>query len=271
MFPIWIQSIILGLVEGLTEFIPVSSTGHLIVADHLLEFGKMLSNPNQAELFEVVIQLGAILAIGFIYRTRLSDALTAKDSVSSAGRLRLHLLVAFLPAAVIGFLFHTKIKQYLFSPTTVAISLIVGGIIMIVIEKMMSGKKHVTDTNSMKIKDALIVGFSQVLSLIPGVSRSGATIMGGYAGGMSREAATEFSFLLSFPVMIAASAYELIKYRDLLTKDMLSTLAIGFVAAFFSALVVVRWLIGYVRKHSFVGFAVYRIVLGVLILLFLIG
>ena len=269
MFPIWIQSIILGLVEGLTEFIPVSSTGHLILADHLLEFGKMLSNPNQAELFEVVIQLGAILAVGFIYRARLWNALTARESASTPGRLRVHLIVAFLPAAIFGFLFHTKIKEFLFSPTTVAISLIVGGIIMIVIEKMMSGKQHSTDTNTMKIKDALIVGFSQVLSLIPGVSRSGATIMGGYAGGMSRESATEFSFLLSFPVMIAASGYELVKYRDLLTKDMLSALAIGFVAAFFSALVVVRWLIGYVRKHSFVGFGVYRIVVGVIVLILL--
>ncbi len=271
MFPIWIQSIILGLVEGLTEFIPVSSTGHLIIFDHLLNFQNALSSANQAELFEVVIQLGAILAIGFLYRARLWKALSATETASAPGRLRLHLIVAFLPAAIFGLLFHSKIKEFLFSPTTVAISLIVGGIIMIVIEKMMSGKKHSTDTNTMTIKDALIVGFSQVLSLIPGVSRSGATIMGGYAGGMSRESATEFSFLLSFPVMIAASGYELIKYRDLLTKDMLSILAIGFVAAFFSALVVVRWLIGYVRKHSFVGFGVYRIIVGVLILLFLIG
>ncbi len=264
--PLWLISIILGIVEGLTEFIPVSSTGHLILADHYLKFQEVLGNPDKAELFEVVIQLGAILAIGFLYRARLMNALTAKDNSSAPGRLRLHLLVAFLPAAIIGFLFHKQIKAYLFSPTSVAISLIVGGIIIIIIEIMGKAKKHSTDTNSMTMRDALIVGFSQVLSLIPGVSRSGSTIMGGYAGGMTRESATEFSFLLSFPVMIAASGYELLKYKSLLTSDMLSTLAIGFVAAFFSALIVVRWLIAFVRNHSFVGFGIYRICFGLLVL-----
>lgn len=268
LFPLWIQSIILGLVEGLTEFIPVSSTGHLIVFDHLLGFQKVLANPDQAELFEVVIQLGAILAIGFLYRKRLTGALIATDMRSFSGNLRTHLAVAFLPAATIGFLFHKQIKAYLFSPTTVAISLIVGGLLMIVIEKLMASRTRRMDLHSMTMRDALIVGFSQVLSLIPGVSRSGATIMGGYAGGMSRESATEFSFLLSFPVMIAASGYELVKYRHLLTSEMYSTLGLGFVMAFISALVVVRWLIGYVRNHTFVGFGIYRILAGIIILAF---
>ncbi len=267
-FPIWIQSLILGLVEGLTEFIPVSSTGHLIVFDHLLGFQKMLSNPDQAELFEVVIQLGAILAIGFLYRKRLWKALIAREARSFSGNLRSHLIIAFLPAAAIGFLFHKQIKDYLFSPTTVALSLIIGGVIMITIEMIMARRGSRRDLHSMSMRDAWIVGFSQVLSLIPGVSRSGATIMGGYAGGMSRESATEFSFLLSFPVMIAASGYELVKYRHLLTSEMFSTLGIGFVMAFISALVVVRWLIGYVRHHSFVGFGIYRILAGIIILAF---
>jgi len=264
-----IQSIILGIVEGLTEFIPVSSTGHLIVFDHLLGFKQMLTNPDQAELFEVVIQLGAILAVGFIYRERLWKAVVASENTSFSGKLRLNLIAAFLPAAILGFLFHKQVKEYLFSPFTVALSLIIGGIAIITIERMSKGTRKSTDLHSMTMKDALIVGFSQVLSLIPGVSRSGATIMGGYAGGMTREAATEFSFLLSFPVMIAASGYELIKYRHLLTSEMGMTLAVGFMVAFFSALVVVRWLIGFVRNHSFIGFGIYRILAGIAIMLIL--
>lgn len=264
--PLWAISAILGLVEGLTEFIPVSSTGHLILTDHYLNFHSIIGK-EQAELFEVVIQLGAILAVGFLFRTRLTHAIVSKHIASGPGLLRTHLAVAFMPAAVIGFLFHKYIKAFLFSPTSVAISLIVGGIIMILIEKQVASRVHSRSIGSMTMRDAVIVGLSQVLSLIPGVSRSGATIMGGYAGGMSREAATEFSFLLSFPIMIAASGYELVKYRDLITSDMLSTLFIGFLMAFLSALVVVKWLIKFVRSHSFVGFGIYRIVFGVIVLL----
>lgn len=266
--PLWAISAVLGLVEGLTEFIPVSSTGHLILTDHYLNFHGIVGK-EQAELFEVVIQLGAILAIGFLYRERLTKAITSKHIASGPGLLRLQIAIAFLPAAITGFLFHSQIKEYLFSPKSVAISLIIGGIIMIAIEKIVAKRQHSRSIGSMTMKDALTVGLSQVLSLIPGVSRSGATIMGGYAGGMSREAATEFSFLLSFPIMVAASGYELIKYRDLINSEMLSTLFIGFVTAFISALVVVRWLIRFVRSHSFVGFGVYRIVFGVLVLIIL--
>lgn len=266
--PLWAISTILGLVEGLTEFIPVSSTGHLILADHYLNFHGIIG-PEQAELFEVVIQLGAILAIGFLFRTRLTHAIVSKNITSGPGLLRTHLAVAFMPAAVIGFLFHKYIKAYLFSPTSVAISLIVGGILMILIEKRVARRPHSRSIGHMIMRDAVIVGLSQVLSLIPGVSRSGATIMGGYAGGMTREAATEFSFLLSFPIMIAASGYELVKYRHLITSDLLSTLSIGFLMAFLSALVVVKWLIKYVRSHSFVGFGIYRIVFGLLVLIIL--
>jgi undecaprenyl-diphosphatase len=199
----------------------------------------------------------------------LVKAFTSVHIVSGPGLLRTHILIAFLPAAIIGFFFHNQIKMYLFSPMTVAISLIIGGIIIIIIEKIVSGKERTITIGSMTMRDAVVIGFSQVLSLVPGVSRSGATIMSGYAGGMTREAATEFSFLLSFPIMIAASGYELIKYRDLLSGEMLSSLGIGFLVAFISALVVVRWLIKFVRSHSFVGFGIYRIIFGGIVLLLL--
>ena len=267
ILPLWLVSAILGVVEGLTEFIPVSSTGHLIIADHFLQFKQALGDPDKAELFEVVIQLGAILAIGFLYRAKLWDALNAKNTHSGPGRLRSQLFVAFIPVAIVGFLLHKTITTYLFSPMTVSISLIIGGIIIIYVESFISVHRQKTDLKTMTIRDALVVGLAQLLSLIPGVSRSGATIIGGMANGMTREAATEFSFLLSFPVMIAASVYELFKYRNLLTSDMYSMLGIGFIVSFIVALAVVKWLIGYVRRHNFIGFGIYRIIFGGLILI----
>lgn len=266
--PTYVTSILLGLVEGLTEFIPVSSTGHLIVFDHWLGFHEQVG-ADRVELFEVVIQLGAILAIGFLYRTQLVSSLIAKSPGSEAGRLRNNLIVAFLPAAIIGYLFHDAITEYLFSPLTVAISLIVGGVVILVMEKSLSARAGGRELDKMTLGDAVVVGLSQVLSLIPGVSRSGATIMGGYAGGLSRQAATEFSFLVAFPIMVAASAYELLKYRDLLTEDFLMTLGIGFTVAFVSAIAVVKWLIRYVQRHNFNWFGVYRIIFGMIILVVL--
>jgi undecaprenyl-diphosphatase len=266
--PLWLLSIILGIVEGLTEFIPVSSTGHLIIADHFLQFKEALQSADKAELFEIVIQLGAILAIGFIYRRDLFNAFKAKDiNQTFSGKLRTHLIVAFLPVGVVGFFLHSTITKYLFSPLTVSISLIIGGIIIVYVESFISIHRQKTELKTMTMKDALIVGFSQILSLIPGVSRSGATIIGGMSGGMTRPAATEFSFLLSFPTMIAATVYDLFKHRDILNGDMLSILSIGFLVAFITALVVVRWLIKYVRSHSFTGFGIYRIVFGGLVLI----
>jgi undecaprenyl-diphosphatase len=264
--PIYFTSILLGLVEGLTEFIPVSSTGHLIVADHWLGFHEQVG-ADSAELFEVVIQLGAILAVGFLYRGQLVSSLIARRPDSGTWKLRNNIIIAFLPAAIIGYLLHDAITEYLFAPLTVAISLIVGGIIIIILEKVLSSKGEGRELSSMTMRDAVVVGLSQVLSLIPGVSRSGATIMGGYAGGLTRRAATEFSFLVAFPIMVAASGYELIKYRDLLTSDMLSTLALGFAVSFISALVVVKWLIRYVQRNDFVWFGIYRIVIGIVIIL----
>jgi undecaprenyl-diphosphatase len=268
ILPIWLISIFLGIIEGLTEFIPISSTGHLIIADHLFGFKEMLKSPDKAELFEVVIQLGAILAVGFLYRRDLFNALRATDlKQTEGGRLRTNLLIAFLPVAIIGFLFHKQITMYLFSPLTVSISLIIGGIIIIYIESLISIERQKTEIRTMTAVDALYVGLSQCLSLIPGVSRSGATIMGGMAGGMTRPAATEFSFLLSFPVMIAASCYDLFKHRDVLSSDMTEIIAIGFLVSFISALLVVKWLIRYVRSHNFVGFGIYRIVFGTIVLI----
>ncbi len=265
--PLWLLSIILGIIEGLTEFIPVSSTGHLIIADHFLQFKEALQSTDKAELFEIVIQLGAILAVGFLYRRDLWRAINASSTSSDPGRMRTHLFVAFLPVAIIGFFLHSTITKYLFSPLTVSISLIIGGIIIVYVESFISVHRQKTELKTMTIKDALIVGFSQVLSLIPGVSRSGATIIGGMSGGMTRPAATEFSFLLSFPVMIAATMYDLFKHRDLLSTDMYSILGIGFLVAFITALAVVRWLVKYVRTHSFTGFGIYRIIFGGLVLI----
>jgi undecaprenyl-diphosphatase len=265
-----IVAVILGIVEGLTEFLPISSTGHLIVADRMLHFQQLIQGDDRAELFEVVIQLGAILAIGFLYRRQLIESVSGLLRRSSEDKrsasLGLNLLVAFLPAAIFGFLFHKVIKEYLFSPMTVGISLFIGGIIIIMIEKGSREENRTITLESMTVKDAAVVGFAQVLSLIPGTSRSAATIMGGMLRGVQRPAATEFSFLLAFPVMIAASGYELVKYRHILTSDMLATVAIGFVVSFIVALAVVAWFIRFVQRHSFIGFGIYRILFGALVI-----
>ncbi len=263
----WISivALILGIIEGLTEFIPVSSTGHLIVAGALLKFESLVGSPDKAELFYVVIQLGAILAVGWLFRQRLISSLVAKDTHSTPGRLRTHLIVAFLPAAIIGFLFHKQIKMLL-NPLTVAIMLILGGIVIILVEKFTDERKRTTTLDTMTTKDAFIVGCSQVISMIPGTSRSAATIMGGMLGGMTRLAATEFSFLLSFPIMMAASLYEIYHYHQLLTSDMISILAIGFVVAFIVSFFIVGWLVRFVQRHTFLGFGIYRLILGAFIL-----
>lgn len=261
----WIVVVVLGIVEGLTEFIPVSSTGHLIVADALLNFKGMLGT-EKAELFEVVIQLGAILAIGLIYREKLTGAATR--SLTHNGperRLLISLVIGFIPVAVIGFLFHKKITLYLFSPLTVAYALIVGGVLILLIERLplrVTARK----TEEMSYAQAAAVGLAQMFSLVPGTSRSAATIMGGLCAGIDRPAATEFSFLLSFPVMIAASGFDLFKHRTVLDRSMALTLLVGFVVSFLVAAAVVRWLIRYVQRHNFTYFAVYRIVFGLTLL-----
>jgi undecaprenyl-diphosphatase len=289
--PLWIVIVILGLVEGLTEFIPVSSTGHLIIANELLGFEKQLGSAELASVFSVVIQLGAIFAIGILYREKLIRAfwspvayalamlnrrkkgnhpasesgLDREPLLSGDRMLFLNLMIATIPAALIGFFVDDLIDQYLFNSVTVALALIVGGFIIFFIEAR-APRPTATSTASMTPKQALVVGLAQVLSLFPGTSRSGATIMGGLCAKMSRPVAAEFSFLLSFPIMCMASAYKLLKDADLITPDYLIVLGIGCVVAFASAYVVVRWLIRFVQTHSFRPFAWYRIALGIVIL-----
>jgi undecaprenyl-diphosphatase len=257
------KAALLGLIEGVTEFIPVSSTGHLILASHWLgETGEA------AKTFDIFIQLGAILAIVWLYRSRLSHAVLAARSDPASRRFLLNLVIAFLPAAIVGFLAHDWIKTRLFTPTVVALALVVGGMLILLIERLRP-RERVPDVSEVPPRTALGIGLAQVLSLIPGTSRSGATIMGGYALGLSRRAATEFSFFLSIPVMFAATLYDLLKSRGALGAADAPAFAVGFVVAFVSALVVVKAFLGYVSRHSFAAFAWYRIALGVVLLLLL--
>ncbi|MEO8295656.1 MAG: undecaprenyl-diphosphate phosphatase [Gemmatimonadota bacterium] len=260
--PDLLKAIILGLVEGVTEFIPVSSTGHLIIASDWLDF-----TGDRAKTFEVFIQLGAILAIVWLYRTVFIGLLLGWHREGGARRLLINLIIAFLPAAIVGILFHGWIKEHLFNPFTVALALVVGGIVMLLIERWHPAER-VRTAEELPPSTALGVGLAQVLSLFPGVSRSGATIMGGYALGLSRKAATEFSFFLAVPVMIAATLFDLVKSRDILSTADVPLFAVGFIVAFVSALFVVRAFLGYVSHRSFAAFAWYRIAFGGLLLAF---
>jgi undecaprenyl-diphosphatase len=256
------KALILGLVEAASEFLPISSTGHLIIVGDFLNF----TGP-RAETFQIFIQLGAILAVVWIYRERLLNVALNLDRDPKAQRLALNLMIAFVPAAVLGLLLHKHIVHYLFNPVTVAGALIVGGIAILLIERYAKASR-VQAVDDMSWKDALIVGIAQSLALFPGVSRSGATIMGGMLGGLSRFAATEFSFFLAIPIMFAATFYSLYKEWRLLTLADVPMFAVGFIAAFLGGLVVVRFLLAYVGQHSFVPFAWYRIVFGGLLLLY---
>ena len=258
-----IKACILGLVEGITEFLPVSSTGHLIIVGDLLDF-----NDEIGKAFEVVIQLGAILAICWEYRRRLLKVAGGLASDPGARRFVYNLFIAFLPAAVIGLLFIKSIKAHLFQPLTVAIAFIVGGLIIFWVEKRHRYDPRIHEVDQMHWRDALKVGLAQVLSLIPGTSRSGATIMGGMIIGLSRQAATEFSFFLAIPVMFAASFYDLYKHWDLMNAQALWVFAVGFITAFVSAFFAVKALIRYVAGHTFVAFAWYRIIFGAILLLY---
>jgi undecaprenyl-diphosphatase UppP len=257
------KAALLGLIEGVTEFIPVSSTGHLILASRWLgETGEA------AKTFDIFIQLGAILAIVWLYRARLTHAVAAARRDPVSRRFLLNLVIAFLPAAIVGFLAHDWIKARLFTPVVVATALVVGGLLILLIERLRP-RERVADVADVRPPTALGVGLAQVLSLIPGTSRSGATIMGGYALGLSRRAATEFSFFLSIPVMFAATLYDLLKSRGALGAADLPAFTVGFIVSFVSALIVVKAFLGYVSRHSFNAFAWYRIILGGAILLFL--
>ena len=251
---------ILGLVEGLTEFLPVSSTGHLIVIGDLLGFGG-----NFSKLFDVVIQLGAILAVCWLYRVKLWRTTTTFVRDAEARRFALNVLVAFLPAVVIGLIAHDFIKRVLFSPYIVAWAFIVGGVVILAVERWRP-TATIDSTEAMPPPTALKIGFFQCLAMIPGTSRSGATIVGALLLRVTREAATEFSFFLAIPTMAGATALDLWKARHDFAEGEWGLIAIGFVVAFLSALVVVKGLVGFVSRHGFAPFAWYRIVTGIGIL-----
>lgn len=258
-----LKAIILGLVEGATEFIPVSSTGHLIIASEWLEF-----TGERAKTFEIFIQLGAILSIVWLYRATFLGLLSAWSN-RGPRQFIVNLAIAFLPAAIVGFLFHDWIKQHLFNSLTVALALIAGGVLILVIEAF-KPPTRVEETMAIPPMTALGVGLAQVLSLFPGVSRSGATIMGGYCLGLSRRAATEFSFFLAVPVMFAATLYDLFGSREVLTRADAPIFAVGFIVSFVSALIVVKAFLGYVSRKSFAVFAWYRIAFGCGLLAFIV-
>lgn len=256
-----LKALIMGLVEGLTEFLPISSTGHLIITGELLNF----LDKDRRNVFEIAIQLGAILAVCWVYHARLWRIASTLHTPASQ-RFVLNVLVAFLPAAILGFLFIKTIKMYLFHPVPVACAFVVGGLLILWAEK----REHtitVQAVDDMDWRDALKVGCAQALSLIPGTSRSGATIIGGLLFGFSRQAATEFSFFLAIPTMFIATSYEVFKYRTLFRADDLDVFAVGFISAFVFAMLAVRGLLRYIQHHDFTVFAWYRIVFGGVIIL----
>lgn len=261
--PQTLQAVLMGIVEGITEFLPISSTGHLILFSDMIGF-----KDTSGHAFEVVIQLGAILAICWLYFSKLFEVLQGIFKRDKASwRFAVSILLAFLPSAILGVLLHDFIKNVLFSPFIVAIALIVGGIAILAVEysKPVAKVENVDDLSPVL---SLKIGIIQCLSLIPGVSRSGATIIGALLMGVGRKAAAEFSFFLAIPTMMGAAAYDLYKNVDKLSGDDLSLILIGFVTSFIVALLVVRWFIGFIAKHGFSLFAWYRIGLGVIVLLF---
>jgi undecaprenyl-diphosphatase len=282
--PVLLKALIMGIVEGLTEFLPVSSTGHLILAGALLGF-----DDPRAKVFDLAIQTGAMVAVVWVYRERFLGLLRGSAwgfirqipsaARSSAHRQQLwndpswqfsrHLLIAFLPAAVLGLLFGGWIKSVLFYPVPVAIVLILGGFAILWVERWVARDPHrvrIESVDAMTNWDALKLGLAQALALIPGTSRSGATIIGGMFFGLSRKTATEFSFFLAVPTLVAAGGYDLIKNRALLSVADLPLFAVGLLSAYLTALLVIRWLIRWVAQHTFNGFAYYRIAFGIAVL-----
>jgi len=257
-----LKTIIMGIVEGATEFLPISSTGHLIITGDVLGF----LSKDKRDVFEIIIQLGAILAVVWQYRTKVMHVATNLHEDKSR-RLVINLFIAFLPLAIIGLAFHNQIKALLFNPKSVAIALIVGGFIILWIEKKLP-KVTIHSADDMDWKHAIKVGFAQAIALIPGASRAGSTILGGMLFGLSRTAATEFSFFLAIPVMLAATAFDLYKNKDMLATNDLLIFLIGFITAFIAALIVIRVLIRYVANHDFTVFAWYRIAFGAIVLFY---
>ena len=262
--PLLVKAVILGIVEGLTEFLPVSSTGHLILAASLLGF-----SGEKAKLFEVAIQTGAMFAVIWYYRAKIRSVIAGLSSQPTSRKFVFNLLIAFLPAAVLGLLFGKYIKAVLFKPVPVAIAFIVGGFIILWVEAVQSRRlrpARVDNLDDLSNLDALKLGIAQAFALIPGTSRSGATIIGGMLFGLSRTCATEFSFFLASPTLVGAGVYDTWTYRGLLSAQDVPLFSVGLVVSFLSALVCVRWLIRYVSGHNFVPFAWYRIAFGAIVL-----
>ncbi|GAB4217522.1 MAG: undecaprenyl-diphosphate phosphatase [Rhodoferax sp.] len=258
------KAAIMGLVEGLTEFLPISSTGHLILAGALLGF-----DDDKAKVFDIAIQTGAILAVIGVYWAKIRDTVAALPRSADAQRFALNVLIAFVPAVVLGLLLGKAIKAHLFTPVVVASTFIVGGLIILWAERRQARNPalaRVQTVEAMTASDALKVGLAQCLALVPGTSRSGATIIGGMLLGLSRKAATDFSFYLAIPTLIGAGVYSLYKERALLAWSDLPLFAVGLCTAFVSAWLCIRWLLRFISTHSFNGFAYYRIVFGVLVL-----
>jgi len=254
----------MGIVEGLTEFLPISSTGHLILAGSLLNF-----TGEKVKVFEIVIQTGAILAVCWEFRAKILAVLSGLFRDPKAARFIINLLIAFAPAAALGFVFGKSIKQVLFAPVPVALAFIGGGLIILFVERRHKSNPAVARVDSvddMTALDALKVGLAQAFALVPGTSRSGATIIGGMLFGLSRKAATEFSFFLAIPTLLSATVYSLYKERALLSAADIPVFGIGMAAAFVSAFLCVRWLLRYISTHDFSAFAWYRIAFGLIVL-----
>lgn len=256
------KALILGIIEGLTEFLPISSTGHLIVVGDLINF------KSNGKVFEIAIQLGAVLAVIFEYRRRFTHVVTHIGRDKQVNRFVINLAVAFIPAAVVGLIFSKQIKLWLFNPITVAAALVIGGFIILWIERRQRFiPPKVTSVDDMRMRDALVVGIAQICALVPGTSRSGSTIMGGMLWGLERKVATEFSFFLAVPVMIAATTYDVLKHFHLFSAQDIGLIVVGFISAFAAGLLAVKALLKFVASKNYVPFAYYRIIFGGLILL----
>jgi undecaprenyl-diphosphatase len=257
-----VKAAIMGIVEGLTEFLPISSTGHLILAGSLLGF-----TDDKSKVFDIAIQTGAIVAVVIVYWRKLRDTAVNLPSSAQARRFVLNVAIAFAPAVVLGLLFGKVIKEHLFTPVVVAAAFIVGGLIILWAERRSATTVRIQSVDEMTPMDALKVGLVQCLAMIPGTSRSGATIIGGMLLGLSRQAATDFSFYLAIPTLVGAGAYSLYKERALLSMADLPVFGVGLLFSFVSAWVCVRWLLRYISSHDFVPFAWYRIAFGVVVLI----
>jgi len=261
-----LKAAVMGVVEGLTEFLPISSTGHLILAGSLLGFEGGTLTPEKVKAFEISIQTGAILAIVLVYWQRLTGVVKALGHDRDARRFVVNVLVGFLPAVVIGLSFGKKVQAALFNPMVVASTFILGGFVILWAERRKHVVVRVAEVDDLSITDALKIGLVQCLAFVPGTSRSGSTIIGGMLFGLSRKAATEYTFFLAIPTLIGAGAYSLLKVRHSLVAADAPLFAVGFLFSFIAAWLCVRWLLRYVSSHSFVAFAWYRIAFGIVVL-----